>query len=408
MSRFGEPRLAHFAAILAFQAACAGVSDAPIFVRRDSSGVTIAESAAPLWGDGVPWTIDSIPTLSIGIEDGDPHYTLSRVRWPRRLTDGRIIVPNTLSGIINIYTAEGDYISTFGGRGGGPGEFEFIRYVWADPGDTIHIYDDMRGTLSVFSPEGDLLQTGLIESTGYYYGLFLGWFADGSFGLTKNIGEGIVPGPRERRDSLAFEWHNADGSVVGVNGVGVANRRFTASDGRMRIHPFSPGFAVAAFQDVVAVGSGEFAEIHLLGNTGDVVRIIRWQAPDPHLTDSEFRRFETEMIDRMAEDQRPRYRRYLSEAPEPRRFPQYVALLWDELGYLWVRRYDWVRDSNWTGRRWNTGPGEWWVFDPDGRWLGSIHVPDELDPAQIGSDYILSIHRDELDVERVRLYELMR
>ena len=136
---------------------------------------------------------------------------------------------------------------------------------------------------------------------------------------------------------------------------------------------------------------------------------FRWHAPDPHLTDSEFRRFETEMIDAaFREGDRARYRRYLAEAPVAGQFPHYVALLWDELGYLWVRRYDWVRDNNWTGRRWNTGPGEWWVFDPDGRWLGSVHVPDELDPAQIGPDYILSIHRDELDVERVRLYKLMR
>ncbi len=377
-------------------------------VVRDSAGVTIIENTRPVWGDSIAWTIDSIPIVSIGIEDGDRRYTLSRVRWPRRLTDGRIIVPNTLSGVVNIYTAEGNYISTFGGRGGGPGEFEFIQYVWADPGDTIHIYDDTRGTLSVFSSEGDLLQTGLIESTGYYYGLFLGWFADGAFGLTKNIGERIVPGPREWRDSLAFEWHNADGSVVGVNGGGVANRRFT-SDGRRRIHPFSPRFAVAAFQDVVAVGSGEFSEIHLLGNTGDVVRIIRWQAPDPHLTDSEFRRFETEMIDAaFPENDRARYRRYLAEAPVARQFPHYVAFLWDELGYLWVRRYNWTKDNNWTGRRCNTGPGEWWIFANDGRWLGSVHVPDAVDPAQIGPDYVLAIHRDELDVERVRMYELVK
>lgn len=150
--------------------------------------------------------------------------------------------------------------------------------------------------------------------------------------------------PREWRDTLAFEWHNGDGSVVGVNGVGVANRRFTASDGRMRIHPFSPRFAVAAFQDVVAVGSGEFAEIRLLGHTGDVVRIIRWHAPDPHLTDSEFRRFEKEMIDAaFREDDRPRYRRYLAEAPVARQFPHYVALLWDELDVERVRLYGLMR-----------------------------------------------------------------
>lgn len=401
------------AAILALQVACAAGSDAPIFVLRDSSGITIAESAAPLWGDSTAWALDSVASLSIGIEDGDPRYTLSNVGWPRRLTDGRIIVPNTTNGIVNVYSADGEYLTAFGGRGGGPGEFEYIRYLWADPGGTIHVYDDDRGTLTAFSPEGDLLHTERIESTGSYYGLFLGWFADGSFGLTKNVGGGsIVPGARERRDSLAYEWHNPDGSLLRVHGVGLANRRFRASDGQSFIDPFSPRFAVATFQDVVAVGSGEFPEIHLLGNTGDTVRIIRWQAPEPQLTTGEFRRFGTDMIDSAFQGrwafERPRYRRFFSEGLVEQRYPYYVAFLWDELGCLWVRRYDWVKDNNWTGRRWNTGPGEWWVFANDGQWLGSVHVPDAVDPAQIGSDFVVAIHRDELDVQRVRVYGLRR
>ena len=55
-----------------------------------------------------------------------------------------------------------------------------------------------------------------------------------------------------------------------------------------------------------------------------------------------------------------------------------------------------------------SGPGDWWVFEPDGRWLGTVRMPEGLDLSQVGEDFILGTHRDDLGVERVRLYGLTR
>jgi hypothetical protein len=45
-------------------------------------------------------------------------------------------------------------------------------------------------------------------------------------------------------------------------------------------------------------------------------------------------------------------------------------------------------------------PEKWWVFDPDGRLLGTVGVPAGLVVLPIGRDRVLGLWRDELDVER--------
>ena len=53
-------------------------------------------------------------------------------------------------------------------------------------------------------------------------------------------------------------------------------------------------------------------------------------------------------------------------------------------------------------------PSEWVVFDGSGRMLGSVTTPAGLEVTEIGEDFVLGIWRDELDVQHVQLYELMK
>jgi hypothetical protein len=53
-------------------------------------------------------------------------------------------------------------------------------------------------------------------------------------------------------------------------------------------------------------------------------------------------------------------------------------------------------------------PPRWIVFDSDGRWLGAVEVPPNGRVSEIGADYVLGVWRDELDVERVQMFELIK
>ena len=91
----------------------------------------------------------------------------------------------------------------------------------------------------------------------------------------------------------------------------------------------------------------------------------------------------------------------------------------DDQGFLWVRRSP-VGDDE--GRRLEVpappdGEPGWvvWlpsglhdVFRPDGVYLGTMKLPQDLDVMEIGTDYVLGVARDELGVEYVEVYGLER
>ena len=94
----------------------------------------------------------------------------------------------------------------------------------------------------------------------------------------------------------------------------------------------------------------------------------------------------------------PGYRSFLEEAGLPDTRPAYLHLLPDRTGNLWVSEF----------ARHPTAPGKWTVFDADGRWRGSVTMPPDFRPYEIGADWILGVERDEMDVQRVKLYPLVK
>jgi len=78
--------------------------------------------------------------------------------------------------------------------------------------------------------------------------------------------------------------------------------------------------------------------------------------------------------------------------------PAFAGLHADHRGFLWVERY--------------RSPGEDTpVFDilaPDGALVGRVSLPPSSDILEIGEDFLLTLYRDELEVEYVRLFTLQR
>ena len=64
------------------------------------------------------WRFSDEPTLSIGVEDGDPNYQFFRVLSAVRLADQTVVVANTGTGHLRFYDPDGRYVARAGGRGG--------------------------------------------------------------------------------------------------------------------------------------------------------------------------------------------------------------------------------------------------------------------------------------------------
>lgn len=89
-------------------------------------------------------------------------------------------------------------------------------------------------------------------------------------------------------------------------------------------------------------------------------------------------------------------RAHLGAMDVPETSPAYGRLLVDSEGGLWVSDYS----------SFPVEPTGWRVFDPEGRLLGPVTVPERFHVHQIGEDWVLGIWRDDLGVEYARIYGL--
>jgi hypothetical protein len=95
----------------------------------------------------------------------------------------------------------------------------------------------------------------------------------------------------------------------------------------------------------------------------------------------------------------PEIQRMLQAVPMPATRPSYSQIRFDAVGNLWVE----VGPSD-------SEPGaalEHLVFDEAGSFLGTVLLPP-LRVLEIGSDYVLGVHRDELEVEYLQLFDLQK
>ncbi len=95
--------------------------------------------------------------------------------------------------------------------------------------------------------------------------------------------------------------------------------------------------------------------------------------------------------------QRAARARFLASLPIPETLPAYRSFIASDDGSLWVENY--------------TRPNEqpsWAVFRDDGRYLGVVETPMGAEVTHIGDDFVLVIWEDELEVQQVQMYELIK
>jgi hypothetical protein len=71
----------------------------------------------------------------------------------------------------------------------------------------------------------------------------------------------------------------------------------------------------------------------------------------------------------------------------------------DDAGNLWVQEYGLTQDDR---------PLDWSVFDRAGRFLGEVEMPAGFGVHQIGDDFVLGRWTDELEVEYILMYGIVK
>ena len=393
------PRAATFLLAVGVAGCAQGSSDSGASVR-DSAGVVIVESSATVRSDDIGWQIAGSPFLDIGAADGSPEYQFHRVEGTVRLDDGRVVVADGGSGEIRFYDRSGRFLHASGRQGDAPGEYRMISGLGSGPGDSLWVFDYGNRRFTVLSGEGEPVRTVSVGGSLSAVGA-VGRLPDGSFVVKEGWGSYVSGTERTglTRDPVVVVKFAPDGSSSDTLGMFPGREVFISVwDGRgvMSTPLFAHNASAAIHGDGVFVGVQEMMEVGLYSSDGHLRRLFRVPDADLHLSAADIDDRRQQVLSQTPAPRRAEVRNQLDEMDVPDSRPAYGRLLVGADGCLWAAEQT----------RYPTIPKNWTVFGRDGRLLGQILMPGRFRLYQIGTNWLLGVGLDDLDVEHVRLYRL--
>jgi len=383
--------------------ACGEARDTPVVEVRDSAGIRIVENTRSQWGEGAGWSVGADPDARLGVLEGDPGYQLDGVTGAARLQDGTLVVADAGSNEVRFFDEAGALRSIAGGPGEGPGEFTGLSGLGATPEGAVWAYDFSLRRVTWFHPSGTVDRLVSLDSQPPMLNA-VGPLPDGTFLLKQLWGATAVAEASEsglRRDPVAFVRFDLDGHLVDTLGLFPGREVFlTEEDGRgvMSTPPFARNAVGTVWGSGVVVGLEESFELVRYGLEGRAEMIVRIPGWDSSLGPDDLEAYIQGRLVGVDPQRRASVRQEIEAMPVPATKPAYGSLLADEEGNLWVGAWSSMPDV----------PERWTVIDPSGQWLGEVAMPHRFFPFAIGPDWILGVEWDDLDVEYVVLYPLLK
>jgi hypothetical protein len=405
MNRRETPWILLAAATLLTTACASESGSRNAFSIRDSAGIAIAENTGEPPADGGGWAIAPDPILQIGSMEGDEGYLLFRVWGASRLSDGRIAVANNRAPDVRVFSAAGEHLHTFGQRGEGPEDFEGPVLMGTLPGDTLVVVDRTLRRINLYDPDEGFIRgsTATREVPGYL--LISGMFSSGS--IVAWASEWDVEMPNGLYRFPRHYWSvSLDGGMETDFGEFPGDETMYRSQAQgegtivgSTSRPFGKYPSVAISGSRFFFGSQDTYEIQVYAQDGRLLRLIRRDKEPIPVADTHVSAVMEEAVAQASDDEQARqFRQMFREAPIPDFHPAYGSIYADKLGYLWVEEYRLPGEE----RRLTT------IFDPEGKMVGSVTLPNRFQVTEIGADYILGRYVDELGVEYLRMHTLRR
>ena len=395
---------------MAFGACAADTPEHPGLVVRDSAGVRIVENTGPLWEDEGGWRLGDHPLVEIGGGDAEEDQ-LFRVVAAFRFTDGRIAVANAGSYEVRVFDRQGRLLHVVGGEGEGPGEFRSLYGMYQLGADSVAVHDTRLQRITVFRPEGTFVRSfTTTRPDGATRIVPAGPMGDA--GWLMMFGQQIGPalGTGYVRLNLYLAQYDQAGFLLDTVAVVPGFEIFIHETAQGRVVPtipFGRGAGVATREGEFLVAINDSYEIRAYDRTGKLRTIVRRLGqPRPVNADdldaaraAQLELFQNSPLRIVMADAHehmpipttmPAFGRPASE-----RVPWIVS---DPAGGFWVVEYS--GPANMSER--------WSAFDHNGRFLGTLLLPEGFALYEVGEDYVLGVWRDADDVEHVRMYELVK
>jgi hypothetical protein len=386
---------------------CGGPSGSSVVTEEDSAGVRILTSAGDGWPRETAWHLE----LDLEVGDLDGPNSFARVRDVAIRRAGGFWVLDGQARRVRGFDEDGKSVLAFGGHGQGPGEFTFVDYINELADGDIVVAGSGPIALHRFDPDGNYQSTDIFPDSAFRRhsastlesrlppGLSFGKWRVGPDGsvfvqtvLIDAEGESIV-----RSDVLFRLMSNGQGATRLTQWNSSLMKG--GPGGTMRL--LQPNLSWAAVADGgVWFTDGSAYELRRLDRSGDLTAVLRRPAAVVPVSPS----IKREVLQILSEDMDSEFESMmLAKAEFPASLPVTFGLWIPEpSGQLWVG----VRDPTlpWDYERANA----WDVFEPSGKFLGRLPIPEGFRPTRVTQDFVVGIWLNELDVSHARRYRIVR
>lgn len=409
-------------AVLLLVAACGGDAESRwsgSVETLPNGAVRVSNPAQGVWEEETRWRLTQEQVL--GTIDGPEPTVFAAVIAIEVDSSGRVYVLDRQANQLRIFDAAGEHIRSVGRAGEGPGEYANANgLLWMTP-DTLVVIDQRGNRYSILTSEGEYVRS-VARSLGFYGWSFSGAYRNGTLYEQTSVGRGetsrpallgtalragVVPTDAAVGASLVTDSDNpASPASAGVDTVylpltaGPAYESFRVQNergGMVMGVPFTarPVYRIDGAGDIWHGRGSEFRIVRSTF-TGDTLMEIMLEAEPVPVTADELRTWQ----------EGPAVAQFLERGGKldleriPRVKPFFDDLLVDDEEFLWVFRPT-------SGARATVA-----VFDPRGRYMGTLHAEGlHRDPyirpiVRNGRLYIVG--RDDLDVQHIFVFRIDR
>jgi hypothetical protein len=311
---------------------------------------------------------------------------------------------------LRVFDRAGTFITVFGRAGDGPGEFRSLDWIQRIAGDTIIVLDSQYRRVSAFTSDGTFAWSiDVREGSGVPIAGPVRW-ADGTLLLhreesdaLRRVAAGEALAGQALRSTATLVHYSPSGAELNpvVQTEGSEGSVFL-QNGRpaMVPAPYGRSLVYALRSQTVLVGTQAAYEVREYSQAGALVRVIRWSGLDLAVTPEDIQLLKSAQLERVRSDPAAakRVEQFFAELPFPPAKAAYGRMLIDVRGNLWVSTRAMPPEP----------PKSWMVFSNDHELLGEVLMPDRFDLLEVGRDFALGRWRDEVGVEYIRRYELVR
>ena len=387
-------------------------------VRNESEALPVPPTTDTIW------RIEPEPALVLGQFEGLEEQQFYQIRGATRLSTGVLVVLDGASRELRAFSPDGTHLWTAGGPGDGPGEMRAPTRLERLPGDILQVQDGLSRIR--YRPDGSLIADELLPVAELQaFGQFYAWDCPvpGFVGdlVLACSGGGFdarqVPretGPWRGETELALLPWNLDSiAPLGMFLTEEARalppeERLALPEGITVIGGTGLGYASPPMSRKGLFAVGGWPRRLAVGDSwGDSVRVfdlaVDSALPGVTIPIRHLRRPAT--ADEVAAAWEAAAARsvgspeHLTEhLPAPDSIPNVADLVVDDLGMVWVGSYQ--VDP--------TAARLYHVYDSEGPFLARVTMPAGVEVLGIGADHVLGVTRDDLEVERIVLLDLVR